>query len=40
MKISKYNPGHDDDIVAAIRKDPDWDMFSPKFPLKIGLKSV
>ena len=28
MKISKYDPKHEDDILSAINEDPDWDMFS------------
>jgi len=28
MKISKYNPEHEDDILSAISEDPNWDMFT------------
>ena len=28
MKISKYRPEHEDDILAAIKKDPDWAIFA------------
>ena len=28
MEILKYEPQHGDDVLAAIGKDPDWDMFT------------
>ena len=28
MEISEYGPEHEDDVLAAIKKDPDWDIFT------------
>lgn len=28
MEISKYKLKHEDAVLAAIKKDPDWDMFT------------
>ena len=28
MKLSAYEPKHADDVLGAIRQDPDWDMFT------------
>jgi len=40
MKISKYNPEHEADIVSAIREDPDWDMFSNDATIEFYRKSL
>lgn len=40
MKISKYNPENDDDIFAAITKDPDWEMFSKNAATESYRKSL
>jgi ribosomal protein S18 acetylase RimI-like enzyme len=47
MKISKYKLEHENDVVAAISKDPDWDMFTNndtidiyREPLKNGVTYV
>lgn len=40
MKISKYDPEHEDDIFKAIRKDPDWDMFSNDIAIDSYRKSL
>ena len=28
IKITRYKPEHEDDVLAAISKDPNWDMFT------------
>lgn len=28
MEISKYKPEYEDEILTAIKKDPDWDLFT------------
>ena len=28
MKILKYTPEHEDAVLAAIKEDPDWDLFT------------
>jgi len=40
MKISKYNPEHEDDILSAISEDPNWDMFTNDVTLDIYRKSL
>lgn len=40
MEISKYKPEHEDDVLAAISKDPDWDMFTNDDAIDIYRKSL
>ncbi len=28
MKITRYKPEHEEDVLAAIKKEPDWDFFT------------
>ena len=40
MKISKYNPEHENDILSAISEDPNWDMFTNDVTIDIYRKSL
>jgi len=40
MEISKYNLEHEDDVLAAISKDPNWDMFTNDAAIDIYRKSL
>ncbi len=40
MEISKYKPEHEHDVVAAISKDPDWDMFTNDDTIDIYRESL
>jgi len=40
MEISKYKPEHENDVVAAISKDPDWDMFTNDGAIDIYRESL
>ncbi len=40
MKISKYNPEHEVDVLSAISEDQDWDMFTNDVSIDIYRKSL
>ena len=40
MKITKYDPNHEEDILSAISEDPGWDMFSNDAAIKLYRKSL
>lgn len=40
MKISKYKIENEDDILTAIRNEPDWDMFTNDDAIDIYRKSL
>lgn len=40
MKISEYDPKNENDILSAISKDPDWDMFTNDAAIESYRKSL
>lgn len=40
MKISKYNPEHENDILSAMSEDPDWDMLCNDATIDLYRKSL
>ena len=40
MEVSKYNPRHEIDVLKAISKDPNWDMFTNDDSIDIYRKSL
>jgi len=40
MKITKYQQAHEDDILGAISKDPDWDLFTNNAAIEYYRKSL
>ncbi len=40
MKISTYKPEHEEAVLAAIKKDPDWDIFTNEGAIDSYRKSL
>jgi GNAT superfamily N-acetyltransferase len=40
MKILKYKPEHEEDVLAAIGKDPDWELFANEDAVEFYKKSL
>ena len=40
MDISKYKPEHEEAVLSAIKKDPDWDMFTSNEAIDTYKKSL
>ena len=40
MEILKYKPQHEDDVLAAIGKDPDWEMFTNENAIELYKQSL